>query len=151
MTTFQDLIEDLKSARSKLISAINNFQKDMIHDKLFDDWSLKDVVAHLSGWDQLTVKSIKLFLKNKVPDWGGEINDFNKISVEKRKSWSWTKVYNEFLTISQKNIDAYESIPLTRFDEYIWKNKKYTPRKFLKIDIHHYEKEHLPQIQKYSR
>ena len=66
------------------------------------EWSPKDVVAHLVGWD----KSLKVFIvdiANFDPPY--DVDSFNNLSVKSRKQMSWDEVIEElesnFLDLEQ--------------------------------------------------
>ncbi len=151
MSRAKDLLKKFKQSRNLLLLAIKKFPAKSQEDILFDKWSLKDVVAHINGWDILTIDAIKTFKKGKFPKWGTTVTEFNKTSVQKRKKWGWDKVFAEFKKLGVQIYKEYGSLPEELWDKKIYKNKSFTPRSFLKIDIHHYVKEHLPIILKISR
>lgn len=142
----QEKIEELKRARLTLLRAIDNFPKNKREEILFNKWSLKDVVAHISGWDIAIIDLLKSLKKGKTPCWIEGVHKFNKRSVEKRKRWSWPKVYKEFVKLGKEIIEGYESVPEELWEKRIWEKRSFTPRKFLEIDIKHYRDDHLPQI-----
>lgn len=138
-------IKELQNLRQQLIDTTSRFSEKKRLSLLFDKWSLKDVLAHLSGWDALTVELIEKFKIDEPPTWIDKINIFNQNSLDQRKSLTWEEIYKEFVSVSQKNIDQYLSIDNQLWNKKIWQNKSYTPSKFLKIDIDHYQ-EHLDEI-----
>jgi len=145
------LIEELKNSRLSLIRAVDNFPKHRREEILFNKWSLKDVMAHVSGWDIATIDLLKKIKKGKTPEWIGSIYEFNKRSVEKRKKWNWQKVYKEFVRVGKEIIEEYGNVPEELWEKKVWKNRSFTPKKFIKIDIRHYRDEHLPQIMRFVR
>lgn len=147
----QKRIEEFKKARFNLHQAIDSFPKDKREEILFGKWSLKDIVAHISGWDLITIKTLKSIEKSKTPGWIGSVYEFNRNSVEKRKKWNWQKVYKEFVELGGKITNEYEGIPEDLWNKKAWKSRSFTPKKFLEIDIKHYRDEHLPQIMKLAK
>jgi hypothetical protein len=148
MDDWNKLILELKKVRLELISAIDKFPKEKREEILFDKWSLKDILSHLSGWDKFTIQKINEFLNGKIPRWEISIDKFNDLNVTKNKNKPWNEIYDEFVKLSLQNIKSYKIIPTTKHDSLIWKDKKYTPKKFLMIDIDHYKNEHLSKILK---
>ena len=145
------LLKEFKQSRNLLLLSIKRFPIKSREEVLFDKWSLKDVVAHISAWDILTIEVIKAFKIKKSPKWVISIPTFNKVSVSERKEWSWDKVLAEFEKLGIQIYKEYSSLPEELWDKKMYKNKSFTPRSFLKIDIHHYAKEHLPVILKISK
>jgi hypothetical protein len=117
-------------------------------DLLFRDWSLKDVVAHLTGWDQYFTAILKcLETGEKAPFWGS-ITQFNKASVAKRRALAWKTVYDEFVAAGDEFIRCYGQLSEKTAGTRFWKAKPYTPAKIVDINIHHYAKSHLPEIER---
>jgi hypothetical protein len=151
MDAINKLLDDFVKVRKEFIRTIDKFPENKRSWILFGKWSLKDILAHLSGWDKLTVESIEIFRKGEIPKWGLGVYDFNKKSVNERKRWSWKKIYKEFVDLQEEIINAYKSIPKEKYNQKIWTNRNETPLDFLRIDINHYKKEHLPEIKRELR
>jgi hypothetical protein len=138
-------IEKLIQLRAELIDLINQFDKSKRLIKLFDQWSLKDVLAHLAGWDKVTFESVDNLSKGKMSIWGGSVQKINDNNTLVRKDWLWDQVYQEFVDNSQQMIETYSRLPSNMWDSPLYPGKKFSPKKFLKIDINHYQ-EHLEEI-----
>lgn len=148
--TMKILIEDFKKARRLVIQAVKDFPEDRRKEILFDEWDLKDLLAHMSGWMVSATDNVKHVKKGKIPPWVGGIDDFNKESVEKRKNWGWNKVYKEILKTSEDFIKEYESLPSELERIVYWSGRNFTPKKILEIEIKHWKITHLHQITKIS-
>lgn len=143
-----DLIKQFEEARLDFLETLEKFPKDRVEEKLFGEWNLKDVIAHFSGWDKYFTDSLKFLKEGKeIPKWG-TINEFNEKSVQLRKTHDWKKIYQEFVKAGQNFIEEYKDIPKELQNKLLWPNKKYTPLKFLKINIDHYENAQLQNIKK---
>lgn len=61
------------------------------------DWSVKDVIAHISAWNLEITRSIDEVLQKKAPWYlsKGE-TAFNIAEVEKRRDWSLQEVLDEW-------------------------------------------------------
>lgn len=141
-----DLVKQFEEARQDFLETLKKFPKDRVEEKLFGEWNLKDVIAHFSGWDNYFTDSLKLLKEGKaVPKWG-TIDKFNKRSVDSCKKFSWEKIYSEFVKSGENFIKEYSNISKELADKLFWVGKKYTPLKFLKINIDHYENAQLTGI-----
>ena len=140
-------IDKLINIRMELLDAVNKFDSDKREVVLFDKWTLKDVLAHLCGWDQLTAAVLINLINGKQSMWGKGVNEMNQESVNLHQPKSWNEIYNEFVAGSQKMIDEYSNLLENMWNQPLYPNKKFTPAKFLKIDIDHYQ-EHLEAIKK---
>ncbi|OGL53247.1 hypothetical protein A3K55_02015 [Candidatus Shapirobacteria bacterium RBG_13_44_7] len=138
-------VDNLKSLRKELIDTIDAFPVAKREEILFDKWSLKDIIAHLSGWNIFTTESIQKFKSGNLSLWGGKVCDFNQKSINHRQHFNWQQTYDEFINSSREMIQEYESLSPDLSNQKIWPDKNYTSAKFLKIDINHYQ-EHLEKI-----
>ncbi|MFC2103312.1 hypothetical protein ACFLSS_02670 [Bacteroidota bacterium] len=99
-TTWNDwlkLEEELFFSSGSFINSINMLSPS-IREQLIEnsDWTPKDVLAHVVGWDIEVVKKFKEFIVNPDTDDEYDINKFNKYSVLKRRDNSFDEVMDEF-------------------------------------------------------
>lgn len=69
----------------------------MTRSKVLGDWSVKDIIGHISAWNWEIMKSIDEVLMKKAPWYltKGE-TEFNMIEVEKRRNWPLKEVLEEW-------------------------------------------------------
>jgi len=141
-------IERFAEVREQVLHAIRRFPAQRREDELFGEWTLKDLVAHLTGWDVYFTTILScLETGEKAPYWGN-MNKFNEASVGKRRDSSWKKVYDEFVAAGREFIRCYGQLSDKAAERRFWKSKSYTPASIVRINIHHYAKSHLPEIEK---
>lgn len=81
------------------------------------DWSAKEVVAHIVGWEIEVQQRFRIFRKGSAPDINYDVNAFNQQSVASRKDMSWKEMIEELKsaqqslgkitsTLSQKEIET---------------------------------------------
>jgi len=143
----EDLTNELKTAKAKLIRLVDSFPREKRELVLFDKWSLKDILSHLSGWAKYQIETLKQIKR------GDEVRSpknlkitINESLVSLRQKWSWDKVYQEFLRLSEELVNEYENLPEKLWKRQIVKSKQPTVEDFIKIEINHYRKTHGPQI-----
>jgi len=139
---------ELASARQSVIDAVQKVNKAKREQKLLGDWSLKDLIAHLTGWADYQLKVLTAVKTGQTPPEWGKIDGFNHASTLQRKKLDWEMVFSEFQEVSQKLVDAYEKVADAGWDKPLWKGKKTTLSKIIDIETRHYSKTHLPQILK---
>ncbi|VAW31927.1 hypothetical protein MNBD_CHLOROFLEXI01-3654 [hydrothermal vent metagenome] len=95
-TNINKLKIDLKFAHANFVQVANQLDPNKrCQAGVCGEWSPKDVVSHLVGWD----KSLKAFIEdveNFDPPY--DADDFNRLSVKSRKHLSWNAVMNELKT-----------------------------------------------------
>ncbi|MGD8759218.1 MAG: ClbS/DfsB family four-helix bundle protein [Anaerolineales bacterium] len=147
-TTMDQRLSEFTQARQAVIEAIDHFPDDRVDEILFGEWSLKDVLAHLTGWDQYFVEILRLLRSGKeAPHWGS-IAKFNQASVQRRAADGWIEVYDEFIAGGEAFINAYGGLATNEANARFWEGKSYTPNRIIEVNAHHYGKSHLPQIKR---
>jgi len=91
-------IEYLKNGHNKLQGLINSLDtKQLTELKVLKDWTIKDVLSHLSAWNWEELKSVDQLLNGERP-WWWEIpeEEFNEQEVLKRRNISVEEVIKEW-------------------------------------------------------
>lgn len=143
-------INQLHEICNNLISEVDKFPKDKREDKVFDEWSLKDVVSHINGWNLMRIQELKDFLSNTPIQKISDFNALNLIFLAERKNFSWEELYKEFCTSLQDLVISFKNLPPDSWDKPIWKGSGMTAKKWLKIDSEHLQNEHLTQLKDYN-
>lgn len=133
-----------------MITAVSHFPVSKREAKLFDQWSLKQVLIHMAGWDNCIADNVQYLKKQQEPPFYGNVDGKNAASVEAGKHWSWEKAYDEFIKAGERVIHEYETLAPDLREVKFWKKRNSTPAKFLKIVTNHYSKDHLPEVQKWT-
>jgi len=138
---WKKLCVDLFSVEDDFFRLVYNIIPELRDKKSAgENWSPKDILAHIVGWEVEVVKQFREFLVNPDVDDNYDIDSFNENSVSLRKSKTWEEIVNELelsqkelsvllSSLSQKDIDSEE-----RFSEWV------------EVLINHY-KHHMSQLQ----
>jgi len=86
-------------------------KEDMLKIRVLGVWNIKDVLAHLSAWNLELAKSIDIILRDEEL-WFRNTGDeeFNKIQVTKRKSYSLEEIMEEWQNSFKILIDRIEKL-----------------------------------------
>jgi hypothetical protein len=78
-------------------------ESQIVNDVVMGDWSVKDVIAHITAWNWEIAKSVDDVLEKKAPWYlnKGE-TAFNIAEVERRRDWPLKEVLDEW----QKSFDS---------------------------------------------
>lgn len=142
----KDKINELIDIKTQLVETIGHFSSQRREEKLFDKWSLKDVLAHLNIWMIHDIDCLKALREGKEPYWEPDIDEFNTRGVDERKNKNWNEVFKEFEDLSHQLIEVYKTLPNELWNKPIWKGRKQTAKRFLYDDIGHWRDEHLMEI-----
>ncbi|MFX0107362.1 MAG: DinB family protein, partial [Candidatus Hodarchaeota archaeon] len=88
----------------KLKGVISKLSKSqMVKDKVLGNWSVKDIIAHISAWNFEITISVDDILQKKAPWYLTKSETaFNIAAVEKRREWTQTEVLDEW----EKSFDS---------------------------------------------
>ncbi len=86
----------------KLLSSLDEDQLTTPHFDL--DWSIKDVIAHLWAWQQITIARLDAGLQDRQPElprwitdsienWEENANQVNALTFERYHTKSWSEIY----------------------------------------------------------
>lgn len=103
-------------------------------------WSVRDVLAHVTTWEEEALKALPLILEGKRPPRYGGIDAFNAREQERKRAFSLAQVKQE-LTATHQRLSAFlASCPL---------GDEATERRFrhrLRLDTYNHYREHAAQI-----
>jgi hypothetical protein len=94
MADIQTIISDLEYGRSQLLKSIEGLsQREMTETPIYEGWTVKDMLAHIIGWDQRTLQTLPLMLQNRADEVTGvEVEEHNQESVRAWRDKSLTEV-----------------------------------------------------------
>ncbi len=141
------LIQKYKEARTQFEAMVDAFPKEKREIVLFGEWSLKDMLAHLTGWERQSLHQVASLLQGTSPRWVNDVDRFNAQSVQSSKLKNWETVYSELIASGNKIIQVYEQLPESEWHKQAGPHPKFTPKRFLEASIEHNQGEHLLQIE----
>jgi hypothetical protein len=149
--THEQLCMELCDAIEEFTIYILTVPEQLREIPIIGHWSLKDVLAHYTGWNISTIRDAQAALAGDyenirwIPD--EEIDSFNEESVSARRNLDYSIVYNEFLESCTTLINLYTSLDEEGWNTSLLPNDLNTTLiESLKIDIEHYKETHLPEI-----
>jgi uncharacterized peroxidase-related enzyme len=86
MNSIPTIISDLEFGRSQLLKAIDGLsQRELTEMPIYPGWTVKDVLAHIIGWDYWVLRTLPLMLQNRADEVPSvEADEFNQQAV---KTW----------------------------------------------------------------
>ncbi len=142
------LIKELDEARSAMRGLVETIDKDM---ELYPGWTIKHVLAHLSGWDEATVSALRSHARGENPvlmAYRG-IDDYNAHSVVTREVLNYEQVAREYDMVRDELKTLVNEMMEEKFEgDFLspW-GQRVTVSSLVEIMIHH-EREHAEEIRK---
>lgn len=102
-------------------------KEEILKIRVLGVWNVKDVIAHLSAWNLELTKSIDIILRNEelwFLNTGDE--EFNKIQITKRKSYSLEEVMEEWHSSFKKLIERISNLSEKEWEfqsDFFWGGK----------------------------
>ena len=100
MSDRDDLLSMLQESRSELASAIQGLPEDKMTVPLADDWSAKDIMGHITAWDEFTVSDLRRIARGRLPCLAAfreaEVDSWNAFLIRPRKLFPLPQIRAEF-------------------------------------------------------
>lgn len=124
MNEYQELLTSLRQAHQgwEELLAVRT-EAELTAPRLVGAWSIKDVVAHLAAWQQISIARMRAAAEGGAPqhpDWLGgsdpffaeeHTDDFNQRIYEQKRQEPWSNVYETWSSGFRRFIELCETIP----------------------------------------
>ena len=147
------VIEDLCSVREDILAAVDRLPRERQDQVFLGIWSVKDLLAHLVGWDRANIESVKELLAGQKPSvfaqWNPNWSAYNARLVREYKRDSMAELCTLVGHSHRALVDYLGTVPADQFDKYQGvrspRGKPITISGYLQAEIDD-EQEHLAQI-----
>lgn len=144
------LIEELDKSRQlfyTVVDKINKIDRDMI---IYPPWTIKHVLAHLTGWDDATTSSLRAHAsgQDQVTPAAEGFDIYNAYSVSTREELDYDHTCREWDLARTELKDMIQAMPPEKFEEkliYPW-GQLGTISKLVAVMYEH-EAEHAEEIE----
>lgn len=105
----------LKATRQEFTTLVDLVPpEDRVRKPVHNDWTLKDLVGHLTDWEQLVVDGLRQLLLDQSPQFAVTITDFaafDEAQVQARRPQSWRQVWQDFSRSRKVMDDVFQQFP----------------------------------------
>ncbi len=106
----EEIASMFRASREDLLGAIDGLTEAQMVEPSIDGWSVKDHLAHISGWDEMRyveILRVSEGIQPAVPLFGPqEMDQFNELIISKRREWSLDQVLAELEFTRTKIVEA---------------------------------------------
>jgi len=138
----EQVISELKKARSNILTEVAALSTKQRNTIFLGVWSVKDLLAHLAGWDFTNIDAVRSLMTGKVPsfyeyrdrDW----QTYNAMLVGKYKRNSFRELLATVKNSQKELIKFLQPIPSEYFNKDFdvrFRGYKVTIQRLLKADI----------------
>lgn len=114
------LISDLIQARRSILEAAACLPPDRRDEAFLGTWSVKDLLAHLIGWDFVNIESVQAVLADQMPAFAAHYDPdwrtYNARLVAEYRKDDWDELLSSIAASHQKLIGVLETTPAQEFD-----------------------------------
>ena len=146
------ILADLIETRQNILTEASKLSETEQNQVFLGIWSVKDLLAHLIGWDETNLDAVKSVLEGQLPafyeyrdhDW----QTYNAMLVKKHKKDSFHELLAEVRDSQEKLIEFLQTIPPEKFDNDFgvrFRGYKVTIQRLLEAERED-EQTHLKQV-----
>jgi hypothetical protein len=122
--------------------------------EIYPGWTMKDMLAHMTGWDDATIDSLKAHVVDRPPSVAAirSLDEYNNLTVTSRQDLNYEQVLKEWRLTRQVLRTIIEQMSSDKFLEPLvvpWGEK--TTVSFLVEMFRDHEEEHVRDIQEWAK
>jgi hypothetical protein len=122
-------------------------ESDVLEPGVTKDWSVRDIIAHVTTWEEEALKHLPAVLEGRRPPrysvtYGG-IDAFNALMTTKKAGLSLTEIYCQQAEVHRRVIDAVVGTP----DAQLARETRY--RRRLRLDTYGHYPKHTEAIRRW--
>ncbi len=115
------LIARLLAARKRILEAVSSLPPQKQDEIFLGEWSVKDLLAHLIGWDYTCIAAIQDLMAEQLPafyalrdtDWAS----YNRQLVRSYKKENWAELLAAVTQSHQELLALLQTIPTPEFEK----------------------------------
>jgi hypothetical protein len=119
----------------------------MVEPGVTGDWSVKDIIAHVTAWEEETLKHLPLVLAGKrrprYSETYGGIDGFNALTTERRRGLPLPEVLRQRDETHRRLVEFIETVP----EESFVRETRF--RRHLRLDTYTHYPRHAEAIRKW--
>jgi len=142
----ETLIVELDEARARLYGLVQDFDPVV---EVYPGWTVKELLAHLTGWDDLVIAALEAVMNNEPMPMSAitGVDPYNASTVSERSNLPLERIRHEFHSTGEVLKTTIRRLPAERYDEVVdlpWGGRA-SIASMIRIFSHH-EHEHYGEI-----
>jgi hypothetical protein len=116
MTLNDTLIERLETSRAKMIANLDEIDKNR---KIYPLWTIREIIAHLSGWDDAVIAFVRAVVAGDAPATPAMrgMDVYNAETVATREGLSYDQIYREYIQTRNTLVELIRAMPEAKITE----------------------------------
>ncbi len=154
MGSISDIISDLKFGRLTLLKSFEKLSyRERTEIPVYDDWTIKDILAHIIGWDQKVIKILPLIVQdraNEIP--GVDTEAYNQKSKAVWHDKPFSQILAEIQVTHQQIVEFLSSLDHIEIDKRHDRHGRVVTIRGFVIDIMlEHERKHALEIEQWYK
>jgi hypothetical protein len=110
MSQRDELFEILGRSRAKMIDNLDVIDKNR---EIYPLWTIREMLAHLSGWDDAVIGFIQSLMEGEIPATPAAlgVDDYNEKTLATREGLDYDHVYREYIQTRKMVLKLLEQVP----------------------------------------
>jgi len=153
----EEMISELIETRRRILDAASSLPPDKQDEVFLGVWSVKDLLAHLAGWDFTNLQAAKTLLSGQLPEFYSyhdrDWKTYNARLVAEYKRDDFAELLSSVKDSLEKLVAFLETVPAGEFDKdsgVRYKRYKVTIARLLRAETRD-EKTHYKQIEEFGK
>jgi hypothetical protein len=144
----QQAIDELKREFERLLGAVNGLDEDTMSERFYDGWGVKDILAHISGWQHQMTAALERMARGEKPvpegvDYSNP-DEWNARFAAAMAPQNGTTVVADLRQSFANFVRAARDVPGDRYGE------GKTANRILDTNGYGHYREHLPAIEEFK-
>jgi hypothetical protein len=116
MSKRDELIEILVRSRAKMVAHLDEIDKNR---RIYPLWTIREMLAHLSGWDDAVIAFIHSLEEGKVPATPAArgMDAYNAETVATREGLDYDHIYREYIETRKMMLELLANVPEEKVTE----------------------------------
>ena len=110
MSQRDELIAILEHSRTKMVAHLDEIDKNR---KIYPLWTIREMLAHLSGWDDAVIAFIQSLMAGKIPATPAVrgLDVYNAETVATREGLDYDHIYREYIQTRKILLQLLHEVP----------------------------------------
>ncbi len=106
----ETLIIRYETSRAKMIAHLDEIDRNQ---KIYPLWTIREILAHLSGWDDAVIGFLQALISGGIPSTPAMrgMNVYNAETVATREGLSYEHIYREYIQTRKTLLDLIRTMP----------------------------------------
>ncbi|HUS71288.1 MAG TPA: ClbS/DfsB family four-helix bundle protein [Anaerolineae bacterium] len=151
-----NIISALTQVRRKILHVAHTLPREKQGEVFLGEWSARELLAHLVGWDHANIEATKSILSGELPEFyshhDSDWASYNAFLVERHKTEDYAELLHSVEASHRALVDLLATVPADEFEKdrgVRYKRYKVTIARLLQAEAED-EEEHYRQIKAFA-